>query len=482
MSVLQNLLKNGLVWSFVDNVLLKGITFIVTIVLARILTPNDFGLLGIITIFISLGNAIIEGGMGNSIVRDNKSTSSDYNAVFYGNLMISLILYPILFFTAPFLSKFFNNDIIIPLIRVYGLSFIISAFFYIQYSIFLKEMSFKKITAFNIPAVITGAVVGLASAYLGKGVWSLVYMQLATLVFKVLFYWMFSSWTPELGFSFKVLQKHLNFGYKLMISSIMDAAMREVYSFIIGKHFSIKTLGYFNHSKGFRNYPVNLLSTVVSSVTFPLLSKIQDDKEKVGRLYAKILRSIFFIFTPFMVALIVVAKPLFLLLFTAKWLPAVPYFQLLAISGTLIPIHVCNLNIFKIFNRTDLFLKLEVIKVILVCASLAIGYFWGVFGLLYAIIGSSILGLFVNTYYGKKLIAYGTLDQLSDMFPIVLFASVSYFLGTYVLLQADSLHIIVQLIVGVVFTLVSYLALAILFKSKSLIEVKGLGELILKRN
>jgi len=481
-SVLQNLLKKGLIWSFVDNVLLKGITFIVTIVLARILTPNDFGLLGIITIFISLGNAIIEGGMGNSIIRDNKATSSDYNAVFYGNLIISLLLYPILFFTAPILSRYFNNDLIVPLIRVYGLSFIISAFFYIQYSIFMKEMSFKKITALNGPAVITGAIVGLVSAYLGKGVWSLVYMQLSTLVFKVLFYWMFSSWTPQVGFSFKVLKKHLNFGYKLMISSIMDAAMREAYSFIIGKHFSIKTLGHFNHSKSFRNYPVHLLSTVVSSVTFPLLSKIQDDKEKVGRLYAKILRSMFFILTPLMVALIVVAKPLFLLLFTEKWLPAVPYFQLLAITGILIPIHICNLNIFKIFNRTDLFLKLEVIKVLLVCVSLAIGYFWGIFGLLYANIGSSILGLFVNTYYGKKLIDYSTLDQLLDMFPIVIFASVSYFLGTYVLLQSDSLHIIFQLIVGVVFTLVCYLAVAFLFKSKSLVEVKGLGKLILKRN
>lgn len=482
MSILQGLLKKGLLWSFIDNVLLKGITFIVTIVLARILTPDDFGLLAIITIFISLGNAIIEGGMGNSIVRDNSATSSDYNAVFYGNLMISVLLYPILFFTAPLITSYFKNDLITPLIRVYGLIFIISAFYYIQYSLLMKEMSFKKITIYNIPAVIVGAIVGLTCAYMGKGVWSLVYMQLSTMFFKVIFYWKFSVWKPQIGFSFTILKKHFNFGYKLMISSIIDAAMREVYSFIIGKHFSIKTLGYFNQSKNFRNYPVNLLSTVVSSVTFPLLSKIQDDKEKVGRLYAKILRTMFFIVTPLIVSLIVVAEPMFLFLFTAKWLPAVPYFQLLAIAGILIPIHAFNLNVFKIFNRTDLFLKLEVIKIILVCASLAIGYFWGIFGLLYANIGSSILGLFVNTYYGKRLINYSTSDQLLDMFPVCLFAVASYFLGSYMLLKAESLHVVFQLFIGVSFTLISYLIIAFLFKSKALVEVKGFSKIILKRN
>ena len=220
-----------------------------------------------------------------------------------------------------------------------------------------------------------------------------------------------------------------------MISSVLDAAMREAYSFAIGKYFSIKTLGYFNQSKNFRNYPVNLLSAVVSSVSFPLLSRIQEDREKVGRLYAQILRCVFFVVTPLMVSLIVVAKPVFLLLFTEKWLPAVPYFQLLAIVGILTPVHAFNVNIFKIFNRTDLFLKLEIIKIALVALVLLSGYLWGIYGLLYANIVSSILGLLVNTFYSKRLINYGTKEQLSDMIPVSIFALIAYFFGSFLLLK-----------------------------------------------
>lgn len=482
MSVLQNLLKKGLIWSFIDNVLVKGVTFSVTIALARLLSPNDFGLLGVITIFISLGNALIEGGLGNSIVRDTKASSEDYNAVFYGNIIISILLYPLLFFTAPYLSTVFNNELITPLIRVYGISFLIAAFFHIQYSLLTKEIAFKKIAIYNIPSVVFGSLVGLYSAYIGEGVWSLVYMQLVTQLTKVAFYWYFSTWKPKFGFSMVFLKKHLIFGYKLMISSVIDAAMREVYSFAIGRYFSIRTLGFFNQSKNFRNYPVNLLSSVVSSVTFPLLSQLQEDKEKVGRLYAQILRSVFFVVTPLMISLIVVAKPLFIFLFTEKWLPAVPYFQLLAVVGILTPIHAFNINIFKIFNRTDLFLKLEIVKVVLVVLALISGFFWGIYGLLYANIASSILGLFVNTYYSKHLINYGTKEQLLDMLPISIFAFIAYLGSSFFLIKIEILPLLVQVILGSIITCTLFLLTSYLMKSKSLRDIYSLSKIILKRN
>lgn len=480
MSSLKSLAKKGLTWSFIDNIFLKGITFIITIFLARILEPSDFGLIAIITIFISLGNALIEGGLGNSIIRDNKSTSEDYNAVFYGNFIISVILYPILYIAAPFIANYFGKEEIINLIRVYGITFIISAFYHVQHSLLTKKLEFKKIALYNTPSVLIGAGVGITCALLDFKVWSLVFMQIATLFFKSFIYWFTSSWKPRFGFSRILLKKHFKFGYRLMIISVIDATIREMNSLIIGRNFNISTLGYYNQSKTFRNYPINLLSTIITSVTYPLLSKIQEEKEKMQIVYSKILKIIFFSISFFMMALIVVAKPFFILVYTEKWLPAVPYFQLLSIVGVLIPVHAFNLNIFKICNRTDLFLKLGLIKVVLVITTLYIGLIYGIYGLLIAMIVSSFLGLIINTYYSKKLINYGTLEQLKDMFPVMIYGLISFIGGSYILLLTNNYSLIVQIGIGAITTWFLFLTTAYLTKSKSLNEVKELIILFIK--
>jgi len=480
MSSLKSQAKKGLTWSFIDNILLKGITFIITIFLARILEPSDFGLIAIITIFISLGNALIEGGLGNSIIRDNESTYEDYNAVFYGNFVISIILYPLLYLSAPLIASYFNKTEITSLVRVYGITFIISAFYHVQHSILIKKIDFKKIAIYNTPSVIIGALVGICCALLGFKVWSLVYMQITTLFFKSLIYWTSSSWKPRIGFSKTLLKKHFKFGYKLMAISVIDAIIREINSFIIGKNFNITTLGYYNQSKTFRNYPINLLSTIITSVTYPLLSKIQDEKEKMQLIYSKILKSIFFCITFFMIPLIVIAKPFLILVYTEKWLPAVPYFQLLSIAGILIPVHSFNLNVFKICNRTDLFLKLGLIKIILVITTLSFGLFYGIYGLLIAIISSSFLGLIINTSYSKKLINYGTLEQLKDMLPVIGYGISSFLGGSYILLLTHENSLITQICVGLLSTWAIFISIAYITKSKSLNEVKELIKLFIK--
>lgn len=471
---LKQQFKSGLFWTFIDAIFLKGFTFLVMLGLARLLTPKDFGLIGVISIFIVIGTALIDGGMGNSIIRDNKADISDFSSVFFGNMLISFAIYPVLYFTAPLIANFFNEVILINIIRLYGLSFLLSPFFSIQHSVLVKEMEFKKITILNLPSVIIGSLVGLTLAYLGHGVWSLVWMRLSMLIIKAILYWTNSKWIPELKISTEKLKKHFKFGYKLMISSLLDSLTKEVYSFLIGKSFSIKTLGYFNQAKSLRNYPVTLISTIMSKVTYPLLSKIQEDKGKVALTYGRILRSIFFVICPIMLCLLIIAEPLIVSFLTDRWLTSVPYFQILTISGMLIPIHSFNINVFKIYNRTDLFLKLEIIKVAMVFVTIFFAITFGIYGLLISIVVSSYLSFFVNTYYSGELINYSTLHQLKDMAPVFLIGLFTSIISYFLIFALKNFHNYVQIIVTISFFLLIYTIISYFFNKKTFIEVKEL--------
>ena len=477
----KNQLKSGLFWVFIDTVFLRSFSFLITIGLARILSPEDFGLIALISIFILLGSSIVDSGMGNSIIRDKEATITDYSSVFYGNLIISFGIYLLLFLSAPLIAAYFEKSILIDLVRWYALSFILSALFNIQQSVLIKNMNFKKITFYNLPATVIGSLLGLGLAYYGYGVWSLIFMNLSTTLIKVIIYWVNSDWVPQRKVSLLKLKKHFLFGYKLMLSSLLDTSMKEVYSFLIGKKFSIDTLGYFRQAKSVRNYPVNLFTTVLSKVTYPMLSKIQDDKEKTAKAYSAIIKSIFFVICPAMFCLIVVAKPVFVLLFTEKWLPAVPYFQILAISGMLIPIHSFNINILKVYARTDLFLKLEIIKVALTLISITFGLIYGIYGLLITIVVTSFLALFINTYYSGKLISYSTIDQLKDMIPILLMATMAIIISYSFSLQVLTIPLVLQILTVALVFISSYVLLSLALNKKAFFEVKEMIVMMIKR-
>lgn len=472
--LIKQQLKIGLLWSSIDSIVLKGFTLFILIWLTRLLTPEDFGLVSIISIFIVIGNAFVDGGMCNSIIRDNSSNVSDYTSVFYGNILISILLYGLLFFIAPLISIYFEDYRLVSLIRIYGISLILSAFFNIQQSVLVKDLKFKEVAMYNLPAIILGSIIGVLLAYLGFGVWSLVWMQLCILFIKTITYWVKSEWLPEQYFSYKKFKKHFLFGYKLMVSSLLDSIMKEVYSFVIGKNFSVNTLGYFSQAKALRGYPVSLISNITSKVTYPLLSRIQENKKKVSKAYSTILKSIFFVICPIMFCLMIVAKPLTLILFTEKWLPVVPYFQILVISGMLIPIHSFNINVFKIYDRTDLFLKLEIVKIVMTSISIFIGIYFGIFGLLIAMTITSFVSLFVNTFYSSKLIDYSTIDQLKDMLPIfsigIIVSTLTYFLTKLI----EDYHSLVVLLISTLFFSISYIVLSYYLNRNSLLEIRTL--------
>ncbi len=457
----------GLKWTLIENILGKGTAFVTTILLTRFLTPNDFGLVGLMAVFITTGNALVQGGLASSLIRDNESNTVDFSTVFYTNFAMSCAIYTILYLCAPYISLFFEEPKLLSLIRVYSIIFIINAFSTIQKTILIKEMAFKKITLIVLPSIIISSITAMFLAYSNFGVWSIIILQLLTQTINALFFWFLSSWKPKLEFSIPKFKFHFKFGYNLMLSTILNSVFNEFYSLLIGKKFSVAVLGFYSRAKTFNQLPNGIISNVISTVTYPLLSTISNDKEQISKIYQSILRSIFFGITPLMLTLCIVSEPLFMFLFGEKWLPAVPYFQILTLSSILTPIHNFNLNVFKVYGRSDLILKLSIVKKGIILLVAFVGMIWGMYPLLWAMVLSSYVGLFVNTYYSGELINYTTGNQIFDMLPILLTGLFSAAMGFYVLNSLDSLHLILQVLIVSIIIPTIYLGLNRLIRNKS---------------
>lgn len=406
---------SGIIWTFTDTFVLRGLSFFASIILARLLGPTEFGLIGMISVFIAIGTSLVDSGLSASIIRTQNADDRDYSTVFYLNLMMSLLVYILLFFAAPWIADFYGQDILTPIIRLYCLSFVFSAFSAIQTAMLNREMQFKKIMQYNIPGTVIGVLVGVGMGYLGYGVWSIVWMYLSTQLIHALVLWYFSSWSPSITFSKAKLKYHYGFGYKLMLSGLLDTVFRNIYNVIIGKFFSVQSLGYYERANSFNLYPVTILTTIIGKVSYPLLSKIQDQKERIASVYRQLIQFSFFVIAPLMLGAAALARPLFLLVLGEQWLPAVPFFQILCLSGMFYPIHAFNINVLKVYGRSDLFLKLEVIKKTIVTASILIAFQFGIFGLVWSSVFTSIVALLINTHYSSRMIEYTTWQQVQDI-------------------------------------------------------------------
>ena len=454
----------GLLWTFLDTFVLKGLTFIASLVLARILGPEQFGLIGLIAIFISIGSILVDSGLSASIIRTVDADDADFNTIFYTNICISLAIYVLIFFGAPFISEFYKQDILVPVIRIFCLSFLLSALSSVQTSILVRSMNFKRLMLCNIPGIIVGVILGITLGYLGYGVWSIVFMNLCTQLVQTMVIWIFSSWKPSLIFSKTRLEYHLNFGYKLMISALIDTLFKNVYNVIIGKFYSLKSLGYYERAHTFNEYPVSLLTSIIGKVTYPLLANIQQDKPRISLVYKQLLQGSFFITAPLMLGAAAIAHPVFFLVLGTQWLPAVPFFQILCLASTLYPIHSFNINVLMVYGRTDLFLKLEIIKKTLIVICIGGSITFGIYGLVWSSVVTSFLALLVNTHYSRKIIDYKTGHQLMDMLPtFIISLSMS---GLMYLSKALFVITILQILGPAIIGIIFYLAVNYLFKTK----------------
>lgn len=406
---------SGIIWTFTDTFVLRGLSFFASIILARLLGPTEFGLIGMISVFIAIGTSLVDSGLSASLIRTQNADDRDYSTVFYLNLMMSVAVYGLLFFAAPWIADFYDQEILVPIIRLYCFSFVISAFSAIQTALLNKEMQFKKVMQYNVPGTVIGVIIGVALGYLGYGVWSIVWMYLSTQLIHSLILWAFSKWRPSLIFSKEKLKYHYGFGYKLMLSGLLDTGFRNIYNVIIGKFYSVQSLGYYERANSFNALPVTMLTSVISKVSYPLLSKIQNQKDRIATVYRQLIQFSFFVIAPMMLGAATLARPLFLLVLGDQWLPAVPFFQILCLSGMFYPIHAFNINVLKVYGRSDLFLKLEIIKKSVITISILVALQFGIYGLVWSSVFTSIAALLINTHYSSRMIHYTTWQQVRDI-------------------------------------------------------------------
>ncbi|WP_419957287.1 lipopolysaccharide biosynthesis protein [Psychrobacillus psychrotolerans] len=455
---LNNSLKSktlrGIFWSAADLLTNHGIQFIIQIVLARILLPEHFGIIGMILVLIAISNSLVDSGFSQALIRDQNTSQEDYSTVFIFNLIISLLIYFILFISAPALSIFFSTPQLIGIIRVLSSVLIINSLAIIQRVKLTKILDFKTLTKINIIAVFTSGSISISMAFFGFGVWSLVANMIAIQFIQTLLLWYFNRWIPSLIFNIHSFQKFFRFGYKLLLSGIIDSIYNNLYFLIIGKYYSATQLGYYTNAVRVRDMASQSIVITVQRVTYPVLSSTQDDHERLKSVFRKMILITSFVNFPLMIGVAVIGTPLYQVLFGESWLPSVLYFQLLCIAGMLYPFHALNLNILQVKGRSDLFLLLEIIKKFVVTALIILSLYFnlGIIGLIGTAIISSFLSIFINTYYSAKLIDYSTKNQVKDLVPIffisIIMGIVVHLVG-YLLPDNYLIKLISQIFIGI---------------------------------
>lgn len=464
---------SGVFWSFLQLFSTQVIGFIVSIILARLLRPSEFGLIAMLGIFISIGTTLINSGLTQSLIRSENIDEEDFSTVFIFNLIGSLFIYGFIFVTAPVIATFYKQELLTSIIRVYSVTFIINAFSAIQTTRLNKKLDFKTQMKVSIPSLIIGSTVGIAMALNNYGVWSLVWSAVIQSLMATIQMWYWTKWKPVWAFNWKKFNYHFHYGVKLMFSGILDTVFRNAYSVIIGKFFAPAQVGFYNRADSLQMLPAGTISSIITKVSFPLFASIQNDDERLKSIFKRIMQMVIFLVTPTLVLMGVLAEPLFRFLFTEKWLPAVPYFQILCVNGVLYPIHGYNLQILNVKGRSDLFLKLEIIKKILVVVVILISFQFGIFGLLYGSVTTSLICFFINAYYSGKFINYTAWQQTKDLLPIIMLSLLIGLIVYYFdeLLLNISANDFVRLLAGSVIGIILYSITAFLFKMNSLFEL-----------
>lgn len=458
---------SGVFWTFGQQTTVQGINFFIQILLARILLPEAFGVIAMLQVFISIGNSLAEGGMASSLIRVKSPNQTDYSTVFFINIAVSILVYLLLFLSAPFIAEFYREPELSPIVKVYSLIIIVQAFNTVQTTKLTKEMNFKLQMYMQIPSVVISGIVGVILAESGFGVWSLIWMQLVNVFLFTLFHWTFTKWRPRIVVDKESIRYHLNFGYKLTVSGLISTLYSNIYRIIIGKYYSAIQLGFYQQANALSMFPVNNLSKALSKVSYPVFSSLQDDPLKMRSAYLQIGRYLFWIICPLMIFLIVFAKPIFLIVLTEKWLPAVPYFQILSSAAVFYPHSLYSLNILAAKGRTDLHLKIEVYKKVIGLVILLCLLNQGVEGIVIASALGMFSGTLINSYYCGQLINCPIGKQFRHLLPFLLLSGIlvglSYVLDSTFLTRFLDSVLVQLLILGTLF-FGTYVLLSIKFR------------------
>lgn len=471
-SSLKSTATKGIVWSAVDKFAVQLGQFVVSIVLARILLPEDFGLIGMLSIFIALSQTFIESGLGIGLIQRQDRSEIDFSTLFVFNLVSSSFFYLILFFSAPFISTFFEQPQLADLIRILGLTLFLNAFAIVQRTKLTIAIDFKAIATSNVIGVVAGGMFGVIAAVNEYGVWSLVIQMLIGSFASSLSLWLLSKWSPSFSFSNESFKSLFTYGSKLLIAGLYAQILNNVYNIFIGKFYPTASLGYYTRAKNFADISAGIITSVLLQATFPILASVQHDKEKLVSIFRRTIRMSAFIIIPIMTLIALLAKPIVILLLTEKWISIIPLLQWIVFSRIFMPMSTLNLNLLNAIGRSDLYLKVDLSKLPLTILAMVITIPLGVKAMIIGHVVTSALFFLINAYLPGKFYGYGSIAQLKDMLPIIaatIGMTISVVLGTYFI---DNL--MVQLFFGGILGLVTYLLICRLLKLDEIGEVWSL--------
>lgn len=470
-SVLANI-----IWRFAERCGAQLVTFIVSIILARLLSPDDYGTIALITVFTAILQVFVDSGLGNALIQKKDADDLDFSTVFFTNVIFCVILYVGIFFCAPLVSDFYDKPEIVPYIRVLSLTVLISGVKNVQQAYVSRNLLFRRFFFATLGGTITAAAIGIAMANHGFGAWALVMQHIINLSIDTLILWLSVKWRPHMKFSFLRLKELYSFGWKLLVTALLDKVYNEIRPLVIGKMYSAADLAYYNRGEKIPSMVVTNVNASIDSVLFPTMSKEQDDRQHIKNMTRRAIKVSTYIMAPMMMGLAFTAKPLVSLILTEKWLPCVPFLRIFCITYMFWPIHTANLSAIKAMGRSDLFLRLEIIKKIVGVVLLLSTMWFGVMAMAYSMLINCVLSQIVNSSPNKKLLDYGYLSQLKDILPSILLA---VFMGVCVYpINRVTIPVIGVLVLQVSLGSIIYIVGSILFKIEAFKYLLGIARSI----
>ena len=441
---------SSLFWRYLERCGAQGVNLVVSIILARLLLPDDYGLVALVSVFITILNVFVNSGLGNALIQKKDADDLDFSSVFWFNIVWCILLYLLLFLCAPLIAGFYKKPDLTLVLRVLGLQIIISGVKNIQQAYVSRTMQFRKFFFATLGGTVGAAIIGIWMAYHGYGVWALVVQQLFNAAVDTIILWIIVKWRPHRQFSFVRLKGLYSYGWKLLVSALLDTIYGEIRQLIIGKKYTSADLAFYNKGNNIPNMIITNIDTSINSVLFPTMSQEQDDRERVRGMIRRAIKTSTYIIAPLMMGLVFISEPLIRLLLTEKWLPSVPYMRIFCITYMFYPIHTANLNAIQALGRSDIFLKLEILKKIVGIAAVLITMNISVMAMGYSLLVTCVISQMINSWPNRKLLKYTYLEQLRDIMPGILLA---VFMGGCVycisfLKLPDAVTLVIQIILG----------------------------------
>lgn len=469
-----------MMWSSLQRFGTMGISFISNIVLARLLTPDDYGCIGMLAIFIVIASTFVDGGFATALIRKKNATKTDFSTIFYWNMVIAVLCYLLLYLFSPNIALYYHIPLLSDVLRVQGIILIINAFSVVQQNILRKGLNFKKLSYIQIFATIVSVVVAIILAYNGYGVWTLVIQQIVNSLVQTLILWFTTNWYPSLCFSFKSLRELFAYGSYILMSELLNNICFNIQGLIIGRRYSSMDMGYYSQAKKLETVPTQSISSVVSMVTFPIYAKIQDDKERLFVAVRRGLRIMNFLNFPLMVLLIVVAEPLFIVLFSDKWIDAVPYFKIMCIGGLFNCIQSVNYQVTAAVGRSKALFNWNIVKRLVGISLILLGMQWGVEGILYAVVAGTIFTSVVNICIATPTTGYSLLMQIRDSILVMSITILSAII-TYAIFSFFELPEGASLLLQTIVYIAIYFLLAMIVKMEEFREFLDVIKLMLSK-